>query len=304
MSSPHDPHDPQAPQAPSQDLTGKTYIVTGANSGIGFAAAMNFASRGATVALVCRSESRGRDALARISAATNNHNLKLYLADFSLMSSVSKVADAILAHHPQIHVLCNNAGGANGPRTVTAEGFETTFATNHLSGFLLTTKLLPAITHAGETGLARVVFTSSYGHNNSPLDFDDLNLQKDYTTLKAYGRSKLMNLLTAREIHKRHGSKNIVASSFHPGAVRTPIWGKGSTVGRLLGVALYPFMVNIEKGTDTFIWLASSQDKESVHADGHYFYKRSRGKVAAFVTDEAAEKLWQESTRLIEPYLK
>lgn len=286
-----------------QDLSGKTYVVTGANSGIGFAAAMNFASRGAAVALVCRSDVRGREALAKITAATDNSNVKLYLADFSLMSSVSKVADALLADYPKIDVLCNNAGGANGPRTETAEGFETTFATNHLSGFLLASKLLPAITRAGESGLARVVFTSSYGHNNSPLDFDDLNLANGYTTLKAYGRSKLMNLLTARELQKRHGSHNIVASSFHPGAVRTSIWGKGSTVGRFLGIVLYPFMVSIAKGADTFIWLASSQDKESVHADGHYFYKRSRGKVAAFATDDAAEKLWQESTRLIAPYL-
>ncbi len=286
-----------------QDLSGKTYVITGGNSGIGLAAATNFASRGATVALVCRSDARGRDAVASIIAATNNPKVKLYLADFSLLSSVSVVADTLLAEHPKIDVLCNNAGGANGPRTNTAEGFETTFATNHLSGFLLTSKLLPAIIRAAETGLARIVFTSSYGHNNSPLDFDDLNLEKDYTTLKAYGRSKLMNLLTAKEIQKRHGSKNIVSSSFHPGAVRTPIWGKGGPIGRFLGIVMYPFMVSIEKGADTFIWLASSMDKESVNAGGHYFYKRSRGRVAAFATDAAAEKLWLESERLIQPYL-
>jgi NAD(P)-dependent dehydrogenase (short-subunit alcohol dehydrogenase family) len=148
-----------------------------------------------------------------------------------------------------------------------------------------------------------VVFTSSYGHNNSPLDFDDLNLEKDYTTLKAYGRSKLMNLLTARELQRRYGDQNIVASSFHPGAVRTPIWGKGGVVGRVLGVVLYPFMVSVEQGADTFIWLASSQDEASVNAGGHYFYKRSRPRTAAFATDEAAAKLWQVSDGLIEPYL-
>lgn len=282
-----------------QDLSGKTYIVTGANSGIGYEAAKNFASRGATVALVCRSESRGRDAVASIVAATGNAKVSLYVADFSLLSSVSKVADALLAGFPVIDVLCNNAGGANGPRTVTEEGFETTFVTNHLSGFLLLRKLL----EEGNTGVKRVVFTSSYGHNNSPLDFDDLNLEKDYTTLKAYGRSKLMNLLTARELQRRYGDRNIVASSFHPGAVRTPIWGKGGLVGRVLGVVLYPFMVSVEQGADTFIWLASSQDEASVNAGGHYFYKRSRPRTAAFATDEAAAKLWQVSEGLIEPYL-
>ncbi|MEK7259981.1 MAG: SDR family NAD(P)-dependent oxidoreductase [Pseudomonadota bacterium] len=286
-----------------QDLTGKTYIVTGANSGIGYEAAKNFASRGATVALVCRSESRGRDAVASIVAATGNAKVSLYVADFSLLASVSKVADALLADFPVIDVLCNNAGGANGPRTVTAEGFETTLVTNHLSGFLLMRKLLGRMLEAGNSGVKRVVFTSSYGHNNSPLDFDDLNLEKDYTTLKAYGRSKLKNLLTARELQRRYGDRNIVASSFHPGAVRTPIWGKGGVVGRVLGVVLYPFMVSVEQGADTFIWLASSQDEGSVKAGGHYFYKRSRPRTAAFATDEAAAKLWQVSEGLVEPYL-
>ncbi len=286
-----------------QDLSGKTYIVTGANSGIGYEAAKNFASRGAAVALVCRSESRGRDAVASIIAATGNAKVSLYVADFSLLSSVSKVADALLADFPVIDVLCNNAGGANGPRTVTVEGFETTFVTNHLSGFLLMRKLLGRMLGEGNTGIRRVVITSSYGHNNSPLDFDDLNLEKDYTTLKAYGRSKLMNLLTARELQRRYGDRNVVASSFHPGAVRTPIWGKGGLVGRVLGAVLYPFMVSVEKGADTFIWLASSQDAASVNAGGHYFYKRSRPRTAAFATDKAAEKLWQASERLIEPYL-
>ncbi|MDO9317981.1 MAG: SDR family NAD(P)-dependent oxidoreductase [Gammaproteobacteria bacterium] len=256
--------------------------------------------------------------MASIVAATGNAKVSLYVADFSLLASVSKVVDALLADFPVIDVLCNNAGGANGPRTVTAEGFETTFVTNHLSGFLLMRKLLGRMlgedsleSRAGPapTGVVRknevrrVVFTSSYGHNNSALDFDDLNLEKDYTTLKAYGRSKLMNLLTARELQRRYGDRNIVASSFHPGAVRTPIWGKGGSVGRFLGIAMYPFMVSIAKGADTFIWLASSQDEASVNASGHYFYKRGRPRTAAFATDEAAAKLWQVSERLIEPYL-
>ncbi len=286
----------------TQDLAGKTYIVTGANSGIGFVAARNFANRGAAVALVCRNEERGRAAVASISTACDNPEVKLYLADFSLLSSVSKVADELLRDYPTIDVLCNNAGGANGPRTSSKEGFETTFVTNHLSGFLLTNKLLPAITKAAVTAPARIVFTSSLGHNNSPLDFDDLNLQKNYTTLKAYGRSKLMNLLTAREVQRRYGSSNIVASSFHPGAVRTPIWGKGGAIGKFLGIALYPFMISVDKGADTFIWLAASQDEASLQAGGHYFYKRKRVGIAEFASDEAAKRLWETSVQLIEPY--
>ena len=129
-------------------LSGKNYVVTGANSGIGFFSARRFAQLGANVALVCRNESRGRDAVAQIIATTGNENITLYLADFSSLASVSEMADNLLCDIPKIDVLCNNAGGVNGSRTVTEEGFETTFVSNHLSGFLLTKKLLPAILNA------------------------------------------------------------------------------------------------------------------------------------------------------------
>jgi len=289
--------------APKQDLAGKIYLVTGANSGIGFEAAKDFASRGATTIIVCRSASRGNEAKARLMQLTGNQQIHLYLADFSLLSSVSKVADEILADFPVINVLCNNAGGANVAHTLSAEGFELTLVTNHLSGFLLTQKLLPAIIRAGEQDLARIVFTSSYGHTQSPLDFDDLGMAKNYKGIQAYGRSKLMNLLTAREVQKRYGEHNIVASSFHPGAVRTPIWSKGGTLVRIFAVALYPFMISIAKGADTFIWLASSQDEASVRANGDYFVKRQKTTPARFATDEAAQRLWQVSMDLVSPYL-
>lgn len=288
--------------ASTQDLAGKTYVVTGANSGIGLEAAKDFASRGATTILVCRSLPRGQEAKERISQQTGNLDVHLYIADFSLLTSVSAVAEEIARDFPVINVLCNNAGGSNGTRNVSPEGFELTFVTNHLSAFLLTHKLLPAITRGAEQGLARIVFTSSYGHTHSPLNFDDLGLEEDYKSLKAYGRSKLMNMLTAREVQRRYSEHNIVASSFHPGAVRTPIWGKGGPVARTLGVVLYPFMVSIEKGADTLIWLASSQDESSVQADGQYFVRRSRSKTADFATDEAAQNLWQVSMELVSPY--
>ena len=288
----------------SQDLLGKVYVVTGANSGIGFAAAHNFASRGATLVLVCRNEARGSKALEAIRAATGNDKLALYVAEFSSLADVNRLSLEILADYPKIDVLCNNAGGANASRVETAEGFEATFATNHLSGFLLVTRLLPALIKAGQTDKARIVFTSSKGHTFSPIDFDDLNLKRGYNTLKAYGRSKLMNLLTARELQRRYGKLNIVASSFHPGTVRTAIWSKGGILAKLAGILMYPFMVDESKGSDTFIWLASSDDTASVNADGQYFYKRRQAKVAAFATDAAAKKLWQVSAELIERTLK
>lgn len=289
--------------ASTQDLAGKTYVVTGANSGIGFEAAKDFASRGAITVIVCRSATRGEEAKQRLIQLTGNSQVHLYLADFSLLASVSKVAEQILADFPVINVLCNNAGGANVTHKLSTEGFEATLATNHLSGFLLTQKLLPAVIKGGEQGLARIVFTSSYGHTNSPLDFDDLGMAQHYSGVQAYGRSKLMNLLTAIEVHGRYSEHNIVASSFHPGAVRTPIWKKGGPLIRVFATLLYPFMVSIEKGADTLIWLASSQDEASVQANGHYFVKRSRTTPASFATQEAAQRLWQVSMDAVSPYL-
>lgn len=283
-------------------LSGKNYVVTGANSGIGFFAARRFAELGANVALVCRNEERGSKAVAQIIASTGNDNISLYLADFSSLACVSEMADKLLEDMPSIDVLCNNAGGANGDRVLTEEGFETTLVSNHLSGFLLTKKLLPAIESAANGDLARIVFTSSYGHFNSALDFEDLGLEEGYTTLKAYGRSKLMNLLTARELQRRLKDKNVTVSSFHPGTVRTPIWNKGGLLARLLGLVLYPFMRSQEQGSDTFIWLASSSDPESRGADGSYFFERQRAKTADFATDEDAARLWQASEELIASY--
>ncbi len=159
---------------------------------------------------------------------------------------------------------------------------------------------MPALERASTSGLARVVFTSSYGHENSPLDFDDLGLNNGYKTLTAYGRSKLMNLLTARELQRRV-NHNIVTSSFHPGAVRTPIWRKGLLSGAI-GVVIYPFMVSVEKGADTFIWLASSEDSASVNVMAIIFYQRRKVRIAAHATDADAERLWDVSEELVRPF--
>lgn len=285
-----------------QDLENKVFIVTGANSGIGFEAAKNFASRGAEVVLVCRDETRALKAIKEIEAATGSQKLVLELADFSSLASVRELGERLQTSYEAIDVLCNNAGGANASRKLTDEGFELTLVTNHLAGFLLTKMLLPQLLKRAQASEARVVFTSSLGHKNSPIDFNNLNLDKDYSTFKAYGRSKLMNLLTAREIHQRFGDKNLISSSFHPGAVRTSIWSKGGFGARLVGLAMYPFMWSVEKGADTFIWLATSNDEAVVNAQGRYFFDRRKVRVAEFATDEAAEKLWQVSEEIIAPY--
>lgn len=284
------------------DLSGKTYLITGGNSGIGYEAVRNFASRGAVVILVCRNENKGRKALENIKLETGNDSLFLYVADFSSLSSVSRFAKRISGDFSKIDALCNNVGGANATRMVTEEGFEMTFVTNHLSGFLLTKMLLPLLSVSANEEPARVIFTSSYGHAHSALNFDDLELINGYRSLRAYGRSKLMNLLTAREFSLRYQKENIVFSSFHPGAVRTPIWSKGGLAARFIGFVLFPILINVKRGSDTFIWLASSQDREALEADGQYFYKRKRAREANHATAAAASKLWDLTEKLVAPF--
>jgi len=284
------------------DLSGKTYLMTGGNSGIGYEAIRNFASRGASVILVCRSASKGREALEEIKRETGNNSLFLYIADFGSLNSVNRFAKRVLNDFSKIDVLCNNAGGANATRVVTKEGFEMTFVTNHLSGFLLTKMLLPILSVSNDEEPARVIFTSSYGHAHSALNFDDLELVEGYRSLRAYGRSKLMNLLTAREFSLRFQRENIIFSSFHPGAVRTPIWRKGGLAARFIGFVLFPFLISVKKGSDTFIWLASSRDREVLEANGQYFYKRKRARVAVHATAAAASKLWDLTEEIIAPF--
>jgi retinol dehydrogenase-14 len=287
----------------SKELSAKVIVVTGANSGIGLEACKAFANAGATIAMVCRSSDKGKVALESIKTFSGNDSIKLFIADFSSLESVAEVAGQLSAAYPAIDVLCNNAGGSNAKRVITSEGFETTLVVNHLSGFLLTKLLMPRILEAAKGEPARVIFTSSLGHKNSPIDFNDLNLEQAYGSLKAYGRSKLMNLLTARSLDQQFRADNVIASSFHPGAVRTAIWGKGGTLAKVLGFVMYPFMCSIEKGTDTFIWLASSSDKKAKNANGKYFFERKSPKVADFATDAAAEQLWRKSEELISPWV-
>lgn len=286
-----------------KDLQAKVFVVTGANSGIGFEASKNFAARGAEVVMVGRDEARMVRAIKAVEEDTGSDKIVLELADFSSLASVRELGERLQTNYAGIDVLCNNAGGANASRQLTDEGFELTFVTNHLSGFLLARMLLPQLLRQAAQSEARIVFTSSLGHKNSPIDFDNLNLDKDYSTLKAYGRSKLMNLLMAREFYRRYGQQNLITSSFHPGAVRTAIWSKGGVLARLIGLVMYPFMWSVEKGADTFIWLASSNDEAVVSAAGNYFFDRRKVGIAEFANDEAAQRLWQVSEEMIAPYL-
>ncbi len=188
-------------------LDGKTIVVTGANSGLGLAGTRAFADRGATVVMACRSVERGETAAAELRADAGgavDGTLDVRECDLAALDSVASFAEGLAADHDAVDVLCNNAGVMAIPRSETEDGFETQFGVNHLGHFALTGHLFPLLAAAeGVDGSARVVTQSSGAHETGTMDFADLNWEESYGKWKAYGRSKLANLLFAYELQRR-----------------------------------------------------------------------------------------------------
>src|SRR5262245_8781503 len=165
------------------DIRGKTVLITGASSGIGFHAALDLAELGARVAMVGRDPARSDAALREVTTRTGSKDVSLFLCDFASQAAVRQLADAFRARYDRLDVLVNNAGGVNKTRTTTVDGIETTFAVNHLASFLLTNLLLDLVVRSAP---ARIVTVSSVGHRQGTLDFDDLQFARDYSIMRAY----------------------------------------------------------------------------------------------------------------------
>jgi NAD(P)-dependent dehydrogenase (short-subunit alcohol dehydrogenase family) len=231
-----------SPDLLSKDLAGLTYVVTGGNSGIGWATVAQLAKQGATVVLACRRVSEGERAVAGLGAVPGR--VEVAELDLASLASVRAFAAALLARHPALTGLVNNAGVMNTPRGTTRDGFETQLGTNHLGHFLLTELLAPAL-EAGAP--ARVVNVSSCYHDKAMgregrIDFDDLHFERRaYDGWEAYAQSKLANVLHARALARRLGPRGVTAVSVHPGWVRTnlartsmPLWAQDYVLRPLL----------------------------------------------------------------------
>ena len=210
------------------DLSGKTVVVTGANSGLGYEAAREFALHGADVVLACRSVERGTEAGERIREEAPDTRLTVIELDLADLSSVGAFAAAFADTHDELHVLCNNAGVMAIPRSETVDGFETQFGVNHLGHFALTAALLG---HLRETeGETRVVTQSSGLHENGEIDFEDLQGEDSYDEWAAYGQSKLANVLFGYELHRRlreAGIDDVTSVVCHPGYAATDLQRRG-----------------------------------------------------------------------------
>ncbi len=277
------------------DMRGKVVMLTGANSGIGEAAALELAKMGATLVMVCRNKEKGEAARARIEKESGNDCLSLIVADLASMESVRQLAEEFQGKNQRLDVLINNAGLFSLRRHLTADGYEMTFAVNYLSQFLLTNLLLEQL-QAGAP--SRVVNVSSSAHFGGHIDFEDIQGERKYGGWRAYSQSKLAVALFTYELARRQHDKRITANCLHPGVVATNIWSRSAgPLGPILKMTRL-FMTTPAKGAETTVYLASSPEVANV--TGQYFEKRRPKRSSQESYDEAmAARLWTMSEKLV-----
>ena len=275
-------------------MTGKICLITGANAGLGKITALELAKMGATVIMVARSKARGEAALAEVRQASGSSNVQLMLADLSSLASTRQLAEAFKANYDRVDVLVNNAGAIFKDRQMSVDGYEMTFALNHLGYFLLTHLLLDVLKASAP---ARIVNVSSGAHMGGSINFDDLHMAQKYRSFAAYGQSKLANVLFTYELARRLEGSGVTTNALHPGGVATQ-FGQGEGFMGWIFKLLRPFLKTPEQGAETQIYLASSPEVEGV--SGQYFDKKKPIKSSQISYDTAvAQKLWQVSEEMV-----
>lgn len=274
-------------------MQNKICVITGANSGIGFYTALALAKKGAKIVMVCRNDQKAEAAKKDIIDQTQNDKIEIFLADFASIAETKSVAKEVAAKYPVIDVLINNAGFiAKKYREITIDGLEKTFAVNHMGYFVFTHGLLDAVKAAPQ---GRIINVSSEAHKFvRKVDLTNLQLTRGYSSLKAYGISKLCNIWFTQELARRLEGSGITVNAVHPGAVSTnfgldsvPIFETLLKLGRR-------FLLTAEQGAQTSIFLATNP--EVGHITGEYFSKSQIKAVSRDARDDAkAKKLWQLS---------
>lgn len=276
-------------------MHGKTVVLTGGTSGIGEVAAEALARMGARIVLVARDRDRAEAMLLRLRAAAPARDHVVHLADLSSVAECKRVGAAIAAAEPRIDVLVNNAGAMFWTFQKTSEGFERTFATNHLGYFVLTDALRDRLVAAAPS---RVVMTASDAHRAASVDWADPQLTKNYGGFKAYCRSKLYNILFTRELARRLAGTGVTAQSQHPGLVATRFADNNGGLTRIgARIVKSLFAITPAEGARTMIYLASAPDVPD--PPGHYFAKSAPANPTAIAQDDAAAaRLWALSADL------
>jgi retinol dehydrogenase-14 len=268
-------------------------IVTGASSGIGLHTALGLARWGMRVVMVGRDRARTEAARRFVRERSGTDQIEMLLADFSRLAEVRRLADEILSAHDRINLLVNNAGLMSRRYRFSFDGFELTFAVNHLAPFLLTSLLLDRLKASAP---ARIINVASEAHRGHRLNFSDLARPQDWGTLQAYGQSKLCNMLFTRELATRLDGSGVVASCVHPGVVATAIGQRGGLT-ELVWRLMKPFMKSPEEGAKASLFLATVSDPQPFHG-GYVIGKTLARADPAALDSSVARGLWEESTRL------
>ena len=287
------------------DLTGKTAIITGGNSGVGFETAIELARHGATTIIACRSASRGESAIRRIKESAPSSQIRLMLLDLGDLASINTFAESFTKEYESLDLLVNNAGIMATPYRTTKDGFESQFGTNHLGHFALTGKLMPALS---ATPSSRVVNVSSVGHRSGDIDFEELLLSRsNYKRWRAYYRSKLANLLFTYEMHRRlerSRIENILSLAAHPGVARTNLAQGMGFIGTLLKPIAFLFVQSAQMGALPILRATTDPTAQG----GQYYgpdkaHERSGFPIVVSSSpdshnEEDARRLWERSEEL------
>ena len=272
-------------------------MITGANSGIGKVTALELAKMDGHIIMVCRNKVKGTSVHRNIVESTGNPNVELMISDLASQASIRQLVSDYKERYDKLHVLINNAGTMTKNRIETVDGFETTFAVNHLAPFLLTNLLLETIKASAPS---RIITVSSGIHHRATIDLDDLHSKHKFSNMNAYSISKLANILSTYELHHRlreAGIDNVSVNAVHPGFTRTNM-GKNGTSSLLqrIGIALvHPFLAKTaEKGAETSIYVASSPEIET--NSGKYFANKQIVESSPITHDRSIQqRLWKIS---------
>ncbi|MGH7120844.1 MAG: SDR family oxidoreductase [Acetobacteraceae bacterium] len=263
-------------------------LITGANSGIGFATALGLARSGAGIVMHGRDAARLARAAEEVRKATGNQEVETLAADFLSQAEIRRAAQQFQAEHKRLDVLVNNAGAIFADRRVTVDGYERTWALNHLGYVLFTLSLLGSLRASAR---ARIVNVASGAHRRARLEFDNLQGERHFAPMSAYSRSKLGNVLFTYALAERLAGSGITVNCLHPGVVATRF---GHDMPGLFGLGIklaHPFFISAERGAKTVIFLARSPE---IAGNSGGYYSECRAVRSSPLSHDAAvrERLW------------
>ncbi len=277
-------------------MSNKLCVITGANSGIGFETAKALAKKGAFIVMVCRNDDKAMAAKSSIQNEIEGAGVDIILCDFSIQKEIHKAANQIKSRYNKIDILINNHGFIAKERWETVDGLEATFAVNHIGYFLFTNLLIEHIKSAGN---ARIINVASDAHRYGNFEPENLQLESGFNPMKAYGNSKLFNILFTKELASRVRDTDVTVNCLHPGVVRSNFSENLNLPMKLFWTIGKPFMVSAKKGAETSIYLAGSDEVKNVN--GAYFKNKKAIAPRKKARDmDAAKQLWEISEELCE----